>query len=75
MASRFHVCIEKDDPEQDLKLLTSKHMEKAIIVLGALFMIGASPFVYDHIQENWDAPEYPHSGFSPECPTWDVEEE
>ena len=40
------------------------------IVLTVLLLLIASPFVVEHVMENWYAPEYPHSGFSPECPTW-----
>lgn len=44
--------------------------DKFIAVLGALFMLGASPFVIEHVQQNWDKPEYPYSGFTPDCPEW-----
>jgi hypothetical protein len=33
-------------------------------------MIGASPFIYDHVVNHWDEEEYPHSGFTPDCPEW-----
>ena len=41
------------------------------IVCGA-FLLAASPFIYDHVTTNWDKPEYPYSGFTPDCPTWDI---
>ena len=41
------------------------------IVCGA-FLLCAAPFIYDHVVENWDKPEYPYSGFTPDCPTWDI---
>ncbi len=36
-----------------------------------LFMI-CMPFVICHVAEHWDAPEYPHSGFCPDSPTWEA---
>lgn len=35
-----------------------------MIVVGVL----AAPTIWDKVTE--DKPIYPHSGFSPECPTW-----
>ena len=37
---------------------------------AALVLLLGLPFVVLHVQDHWNAPEYPHSGFSPECPTW-----
>lgn len=34
------------------------------VLFGLLFMVA-------HIIDTWDAPIYPHSGFSPECPSWE----
>ena len=42
---------------------------------AVLFFLLCLPFVVAHVAEHWDAPEYPHSGFSPECPTWEAAEE
>ncbi|MBQ3218880.1 MAG: hypothetical protein IJB33_08425 [Akkermansia sp.] len=39
-----------------------------------LFALMCLPFVVAHVAEHWDAPEYPHSGFSPECPEWEAPE-
>lgn len=39
-----------------------------------LFALMCLPFVVAHVAENWDAPAYPHSGFSPECPAWEAPE-
>ena len=36
-----------------------------------IFVLLASPFVVCHIIDHWDDTIYPHSGFSPECPTWE----
>lgn len=36
-----------------------------------LFFCISLPFVVAHVVEHWDAPEYPYSGFSPDCPTWE----
>lgn len=33
-----------------------------------------APFMIATIIDRWDAPQYPHSGFSPECPTWEEPE-
>lgn len=41
------------------------------IVCGVLLVV-AAPFIYDHVVENQDRPEYPYSGFTPDCPTWDI---
>ncbi len=39
-----------------------------------MFFLMALPFVFCHVADTWDAPAYPHSGFSPECPTWEESE-
>lgn len=44
------------------------------IVLFTIFCVIASPFVAAHIMDNWDKPSYPHSGFTPESPTWEAPE-
>ena len=48
-------------------------------LLKALFYTAAAvagllclPFVICHVAEHWDAPEYPHSGFCPDSPTWEA---
>lgn len=38
--------------------------------LFGLFCLLASPFVICHAVEHWNAPEPPHSGFTPESPNW-----
>ena len=45
-------------------------MNTFVTVLGALFMLGAAPFVIDHVSNHWYDDEYPHSGFGPDCPEW-----
>ena len=39
-------------------------------LLAFLFFMMALPFIICHVAEHWDAPEYPHSGFCPDCPAW-----
>lgn len=41
----------------------------AMIIVGIL----AAPQIWE--QATSDAPEYPYSGFSPECPSWEGDEE
>lgn len=41
-----------------------------IIILFILFLLAAIPFVVEHVAENFDAPEYPYTGFTPDLPTW-----
>lgn len=41
------------------------------LFLLVMLMLLASPFFVAHVIDTWDAPIYPHSGFSPECPTWE----
>lgn len=43
-----------------------------LYLLAIMFFLMGIPFVICHIADNWDAPEYPHSGFSPDCPTWET---
>lgn len=38
---------------------------------AGVFMLLSLPFVVEHVQRNWDAPAYPHTGFCPESPTWE----
>lgn len=45
------------------------------ICAAAIFCLLALPFVVAHVADTWDAPEYPHSGFSPDCPTWEQPED
>lgn len=40
-------------------------------LLAIIFFMTCMPFVICHIADRWDAPEYPHSGFTPDCPTWE----
>ena len=39
-------------------------------LLAIIFGMMCIPFVICHVADNWDAPEYPHSGFTPDCPEW-----
>lgn len=39
-------------------------------LLAFIFIMTCMPFVICHVADNWAAPEYPHSGFTPDCPTW-----
>lgn len=41
-------------------------------LLAFIFFMMCMPFVICHIADRWDAPEYPHSGFVPDCPTWEA---
>lgn len=36
-----------------------------------IFLLICLPFVVIHVAEHWDDPIYPHSGFCPDCPTWE----
>lgn len=40
-------------------------------LLAFTFCLMSAPFVVAHIADNWDAPEYPHSGFTPDCAEWE----
>ena len=40
-----------------------------------LFVIVTAPFVVCHVIDHWDDPSYPHSGFTPESPTWQEPED
>ena len=39
-------------------------------IAAAIFFLLSLPFIIAHVAENWHAPEYPHSGYTPDCPTW-----
>ena len=41
-------------------------------LLAFLFFLMALPFIICHVAEHWDAPEYPHTGYTPDCPTWEA---
>lgn len=41
---------------------------------AALLMLLCLPFVVCHVADHWNAPEYPHCGFTPDCPTWEAPE-
>lgn len=43
------------------------------LLLGYLLAVG-SAFAIAHIIDNWDAPEHPYSGFSPDYHTAHLEE-
>lgn len=40
------------------------------MMLGVAVILLLSPFVVVHVIDHWNDPEYPHSGFSPECPEY-----
>lgn len=40
------------------------------LTCAAIFMLFSLPFVLLHVAEHWNDDEYPHSGFSPECPEY-----
>ena len=40
-------------------------------IATALCFLLTLPFVICHVADTWDAPEYPHTGFCPDCPAWD----
>lgn len=45
------------------------------IILYSMLAMLAAPFImffFWHVEETWDAPEYPHSGFCPDSPSWDA---
>lgn len=39
--------------------------------IGIPFAVIGLAFAIAHVHDTWDAPEYPHSGYSPEMPTWE----
>lgn len=41
------------------------------LACAAICMLFSLPFVLAHIAGHWDAPEYPHCGFCPDCPAWE----
>lgn len=43
-------------------------------IIFAIFCLLSIPFIIAHVIDSWDAPEYPYSGFCPDCPTWDPSE-
>ncbi len=43
-------------------------------LLAFMFFMMALPFIICHVAEHWDGPPYPHSGFTPDCPTWEEPE-
>ena len=47
------------------------------LVYGALAVLVAIglAFAIAHTAETWDAPEYPYTGFTPDCPEWSPCEE
>lgn len=45
------------------------------LTFAAIFMLFSLPFVLLHVSEHWKDDEYPHSGFSPECPVYIAPEE
>lgn len=44
-------------------------------LLAFIFFMMAMPFVLLHVAEHWNDDEYPHCGFSPECPEYIAPEE
>ena len=46
-----------------------------VSMLCVLFFVITAPFVVLRIIDNWDKPSYPHTGFSPESPTWEAPDE
>ena len=45
-----------------------------LYLLALMLFLICLPFFICHVANTWDAPAYPHSGFSPECPTWEEPE-
>lgn len=45
-------------------------IDKVMMCGGAAFALLAAPFVVAHVVDHWDAPEYPYTGFCPDCPEW-----
>lgn len=43
-------------------------------LLAGIFFLMALPFICCHVADTWNAPEYPYSGFTPDCPTWEEPE-
>ena len=39
------------------------------LLQGALVLLGLA-LAAAHLAETWEVPEYPHSGFCPDCPVW-----
>ena len=57
-----------------LDLLTDLFKFMAYMAVGVCLLLSL-PFVVAHVAENWDAAEYPHSGYTPDWPTWEAAEE
>lgn len=49
----------------------SEFVRVLFFALALLLAMLALPFVICHVADTWDAPEYPHTGFCPDCPAWD----
>jgi len=44
----------------------SDFLHALMILFFSVFLLLASPFIVAHVADNWNAPEYPHSGFRPD---------
>ena len=52
----------------------SDFLHALLMFFFGVFLLLAAPFIVVHVADTWDAPAYPHSGFSPECPIWEESE-
>lgn len=70
-ASKFPLRL---TPSPNMLDFLSAILRAFCVTAAVLIFLLSLPFVIAHVIDNWDAPEYPHSGFSPECPTWEAPE-
>lgn len=46
----------------------SDFLHALLMFFFSVFLLLASPFIVAHVADNWNAREYPHSGFRPDSP-------
>ncbi len=51
-------------------MFLSDFLRFSLAFFAGVFALAAAPFVVAHVVDHWDAPEYPYSGFCPDCPVW-----
>lgn len=47
----------------------SDFLHALLMFFFGVFLLLSAPFIVAHVADTWNAPEYPHSGFFPDCPT------
>lgn len=46
----------------------SDFLHALLMFFFGVFLLLAAPFIVAHVADNWNAREYPHSGFRPDSP-------